>query len=125
MNSTTEANLNDTINWLKEVGGQAQAFTIEQAPIYCKEVIQWEVNSSLILIGISLSLFLVTAIGIVLGWKLYKKTDDENFIAAPCVGGTFLVFIALILGPIGVRDYYKAKTAPRVILVNHFKDILK
>ncbi len=48
MKGTTEENINEAIDWLQQTGGRIEDFAMEQAPLYCQEIIQWTFWSGII-----------------------------------------------------------------------------
>lgn len=128
MTDTTEQNVNQAIDWLQKTSGTIQDFAVEQAPIYCKEVISWYIFDGVIAVVLSFPLFLVSAF-------LYKRSrnlaqnkkessiGDEG--AAHFVFG-FIVFVgAFIALASGVSSIVKAATAPRIIIIEHLKGLSK
>jgi uncharacterized membrane protein (UPF0136 family) len=120
MNEKTEQNLNEAIDWLQEAGGAIQDFAIEQAPLYCQELISYTITMSTIsVIGFGV-VALIGLLLLVLG-VVFEKGFDEG-IAFSFVGGAML----LVGGGIAICDLstlVKAHTAPRVLILEHVRGL--
>lgn len=125
MNEQTEKNINEAIDWLQQVGGSVQDFAVEQAPLYCREVVAWNLQLGQILLGSAA----LTAVFFVVFWirgaRLIKRRkssyDDDgigHFVA--CV---FLAIGTVALGAHGAYFAGKATTAPRLVIVEHLRGL--
>ena len=124
---TTEQNINQAIDWLQKTGGQIQDFATEQAPLYCREVVAWELWGNV-----------VSAIGCVVGLGLisylFKKTkawineeaEDCNPAAIFLAIGMLLLSVFLTCGFVtSVGSAIKAAVAPRMVIIEHLRGIQK
>jgi hypothetical protein len=121
MKEETEQNVNEAINWLQETGGLIQSFASEQAPIYCREVISWKKMEGVMDFGVGI-LFAVAA---AFFFKMSRKLECDSFfreVACPGIG-FICCFFAPILAISGVTSFAKASFAPRVVIVEHLKDL--
>ena len=125
MTQETEQNINEAINWLQQTGTSIQDFALEQAPLYCQELITWEVvgGTAFAVFG----LLLITAGALSARWGLKQplcryECMKEAAVVAVAAGG-----IAIAAGiPIttsNALDVTKAKTAPRVVIMEHLRGL--
>ena len=120
MKSETEENINEAIDWLQETGGAIQDFAVEQAPLYCQEVINWNIAigaGGLLLVFIGLICFVASR-------YCCKKTDGEDgYFAAMII--TFVAGLLLIIIPCVemVPKGVKAITSPRVLILEHVRGL--
>lgn len=122
MTETTEQNVNEAIDWLQKTGGSVQDFAAEQVPLYCREVVAWEFWSGVALMGGALLALLIGTAIFRKAWKAYG--DDEEFVAgASILFGIFLLVPCLITITYGASSSIKAAVAPRVVIVEHLKDM--
>lgn len=124
MNEATEKNINEAINWIQETASSVQDFAIEQAPLYCREVVAWEFWSGMALIGGAL---LVLVAGLLILKKVWKLLDgdEETVIGSSVLFGIFILLPCVIVITHGARNGIKAAVAPRVVIIEHLKDICK
>jgi hypothetical protein len=126
MNPETEKNINEAIDWLQSTGGSIQDFASEQAPLYCQEVVQWELWSSavgaaaglLLLIGIPFSAYLNRR-------KIVHAIERDEFhtVLAWTVAGAVALGAGLPLSFDNVPNLIKALTAPRIVIVEHLRGL--
>jgi hypothetical protein len=97
---------------------KAESFTVENAPLYVKELLEYEAWRSLNL----MTLGLFACLAPVIGYLLHKKRHPQ------CQPGDFPRELLLFLVPLGVfvfichyDTYNKIQKAPRVFLINHLK----
>ena len=90
--------LNSILNWVEETAKTAEAFAIEQTPLYIQELLAWNFWMSLIfwcvffVIPLAFALFLI-----VLGVKEVKKEDGEADFFGPCfIISVFSIIISII-----------------------------
>lgn len=122
MNTETEKNINEAIDWLQQTGQSVQSFAIEQSPLYCRELIQWKIH-----LGIYAAFYLVFALIVasLLGrycLKAAHEGDEGPAIMAMVVAG-FLAISAIIATPPAIFEGFKAYHAPRVIILEHLQEI--
>lgn len=127
MTENTEQNVNEAIDWIQKTGGSLQDFAVEQAPLYCREIVAWELWSSLsIVVGTSLCLI----VAYLLLRKLWSRFDegggsaDEPLAYGILVTGlvSIVCFCFLVNGVYGA---VKATVAPRIVIVEHLKEMSK
>lgn len=124
MNEATEKNINEAINWIQATSESVQDFATEQAPLYCREVVAWELWSGIALVSASV---ITLIIGLALLKKFWKATDnDEECILGSSIAfGIFILLPCIIVITHGARNSIKATVAPRVVIIEHLKDICK
>jgi uncharacterized membrane protein YcjF (UPF0283 family) len=126
MGTGTEQNINQAIDWLQKTGTAVQNFTLEQAPIYCREVVAWEFWSNLIY-----SIFAVIALATVFSivrLALNSFVKEKHLTVSGIIG----IIISIILTIVSVISLFncvpqmiKAKVAPRMIVIEHFRGLNK
>lgn len=122
MNEHTEQNINEAIDWLQQTGGSIQDFAAEQAPLYCQELIKYEIMSSAIgLIG-GLVALAMSAIVIRFLRKHEAEMDEGSFYLTFAVGGLLALAGCLFVAR-NVSPLVKAHTAPRVVIVEHLRSL--
>jgi len=126
MTENTEQNVNEAIDWIQKTGGSLQDFAVEQAPLYCREIVAWELWSNLsTVIGMSLCLVVAS----VILRKLCSLFDEGGSADEPLAYGILVTILASIVcfcffvG--GVYGAVKAKVAPRIVIVEHLKEMSK
>ena len=127
MNESTEVNINEAIDWLQQTGGAIQDFAVEQAPLYCREVVAWEFWNSTILGSTGLFMFIIGVVAFVKFIRFMKEDDLEpnarTLTAAAAM--VFGLFIGLILATDHIPRAIKATVAPRLVIVEHLKNLGK
>jgi hypothetical protein len=125
MNPETEKNINEAIDWLQSTGGSIQDFAAEQAPLYCREVVQWELWSSAAgsVVGI-----LLIVVGVVSGLLFIKfMREDEGEPNGRTLTTCATMFMSVVVGLLTTRDsvpqLIKAITAPRLVIVEHLRSL--
>jgi len=122
MEAQTEQNINQAIDWLQKTGTAVQNFTLEQAPIYCREVVAWEFWSNLIY-----SIFAVIALAT--AFTIVRLALNEKDLTVSGIIGIIISIILTIVSVISlfncVPQMIKAKVAPRMIVIEHFRGLNK
>ncbi len=121
MNTDTEKNVNEAIDWLQQTGGTIQDFAVEQAPLYCQEVVAWKKMDGAIDCGTG-AIFVIGAI------ILAKVTRPEtyNSMFRECLAPILAVLcaaMAVLSFGVGVTSIVKASTAPRMVIVEHLRSL--
>lgn len=126
----TATNINEAIGWLQQTGTQAQNFAIEQAPLYCREVVAWEFYSGTL--GIIGSLVIITTGFVILrkGLTLIKEGKGKSYFERPDPFGWMLIaIILLVIGMMMITGSSikatKACVAPRLVIVEHLRGLTK
>lgn len=123
MNPVTEKNINEAINWLQQTGGSIQDFAAEQAPLYCSEILKWEIIRSSVAAAACLAF---VAVGILImtrlrkGWATDSRIDGHFFFGIVSFG---VIVICLVAGVISSSCLIKAKVAPRLVIVEHLRSL--
>ncbi len=125
MNPETEKNINEAIDWLQSTGGSIQDFASEQAPLYCQEVVRWELWSSAV--GSAVGILMIV-VGVVSGLLFVKfMREDEGEPNGRTLVTCGIMFLSLIFGLIASKDsaprLIKALTAPRIVIVEHLRGL--
>lgn len=118
MNPTTEQNINEAIDWLQRTGGSIQDFATQQAPLYCQEVVAWELWSGIA--GAVLSLIALIP-GILLTRHALRDLEGED--GYMIVPGIFLILCGVAVLTCEGSDALKAVTAPRLVIVEHLRGL--
>lgn len=125
--SPTVANINEAIDWLQKTGAQVQDFAVEQAPLYCREVVAWEFWNGVFSSTIGL-FFLVTPLIVICKYRHWLKEDIKvcgpgSFAATilfPCIcAGGLIAFCT------SAPQAIKAAVAPRLVIVEHLRGLTK
>jgi len=128
---TTEQNINQAIDWLQKTGGQIQDFATEQAPLYCREVVAWELWGNI-----------TSAIGSLIGLAIvfYVAKKTKSWImeeVEDCHPGAFFGALGIIVAgvvacgkrraeiAVSVSGAVKAAVAPRMVIIEHLRGIQK
>ena len=125
MQEEMENNVNQAIEWLQKTGAAVQDFAVEQAPLYCREIVALEAAKGLALCGCA-------AVAMIIAFVLWRKSlelkkgrnrdfDDsgDGTFAIACAAG----FIGLAMMAIGSVTTIRAKIAPRVVIVEHLRNL--
>lgn len=127
MTEETEQNINETLTWLRDTGTSIQDFTLEQAPLYCQEVLAWQFWSGVLGASVCLLAFIAGCFSI---RHFVKEGNRTNWNGSPSMIITMIVGICgTVMGlsfffPCSIQAA-KAKIAPRAVLVEHFKGHLQ
>jgi hypothetical protein len=125
MNPETEKNINEAIDWLQSTGGSIQDFASEQAPLYCQEVVQWELWSSAAGSAFGILLIVVGIVSGLLFIKFMREDEGEPNCRTLVTCGT--MFLGLIFGLLVSEDFVpqliKALKAPRIVIVEHLRGL--
>lgn len=124
MNQDTEKNINEAIDWLQQTGGQIQDFAVEQAPLYCREVVAWELWSGLVLVALGLGLLLVAVWLMKKGIAIYRGGGCGEEIG-PMILSIFAFIVGGFLLANGAGSSIKASVAPRLVIVEHLRGLNK
>ena len=108
----------DLITWLKEKIDGAEGFVLEQAPLYCQELLEYSWFYNVLTLGLSIAFFLTLIIITIVSVK--RRWFDEKvflFSYALCYG----LLLIFVLGSIFIStsSLIKIKTAPRVFILDH------
>lgn len=133
MTPDTEKNINEAIDWLQQSGGAIQDFAVEQAPLYCREVVAWELYNGIALCVLAVILLIVMAAcwKVALRWKgaeRAKKESDLYYSASeafvgPMIGGIVAAIAAFVILTHGAPMAIKAAVAPRLVIVEHLRGL--
>lgn len=124
MSTDTEKNINEAIDWLQQAGGSVQDFAVEQAPLYCREVVAWELWYGIALVVFGVVMLATTP----LFWKLTAKvfkTDKYGNPAAlvPGFAGVMAAIAGCFVLSYGIPKAIKAAVAPRLVIVEHLRGL--
>jgi hypothetical protein len=128
MTENTEQNVNEAIDWIQKTGGSLQDFAVEQAPLYCREIVAWELWSNLCLVaGMTICLIMAGLLWRKL-WSNFNK-EGGGIADEPIAYGILVTLLGSIVcfcvfGN-GVYGAVKAKVAPRIVIVEHLKEMSK
>ena len=125
MTTHTEANLNEALDWIQKTGGAIQDFASEQAPIYCREVVAWELWIGAFYGSFGLLLFVIGcfAAATFVRWMV----DDDGEPNGRTVTSFFVAFLALAGGSCmfltNAPQAIKAAVSPRLVIVEHLSKL--
>lgn len=127
MNEHTEQNINEAIDWLQQTGGSIQDFATAQAPLYCQEVVAWTFWRGSIYTAIGIG---VLGVGVYFTCMIPKwLKEDKGGPTARCIIAIFGGILGLIIGGFttasNIGDTIKAKVAPRLVIVEHLRELNK
>ena len=120
-NSNAAEKLSSILNWVEETAKTAEAFAVEQTPLYIQELLAWNFWYSLIWFFVGVFWIAFSAFS----WKkLYKnrKIIEEAREFPFEMLWAFPAFLGLVFGSIGFcsnLDWLKIAVAPRVWLVEY------
>lgn len=137
MNPETEKNVNEAIDWLQKTGGSIQDFAVEQAPLYCREVIQWELWSGAVSCasGIVFAAIGVKLLRVAKKWSkedaakkaeaakqgCYHSTSDAYIV--PLLAGLIALLISVLVLCESTPAVIKVVVAPRLVIVEHLRSL--
>jgi len=134
MNPQTETNINQALDWLQKTGGAIQDFTVEQAPIYCREVITLQIATGIG--GILVALILAFATKFLWDYsgavndraKKEAKTEIDFYDARGAGAGVrclsfFCGVASLCFSICSSVSVLEALIAPRVVILNHIRGL--
>ena len=126
MNQETEQNINATLKWVAETADESKGFVLEQAPLYAQEVVAWAFIQGAIM---ACTMWVFTLATLVIAYKIYKAGKKADYDQSMIMFGSGLVgVVAAVLfmgGACGVKKMLKAKYAPRVLIVEHIRGVVK
>jgi hypothetical protein len=123
MNTETEKNINQALDWLQKTGGQIQDFATEQAPLYCREVVALHMAKGVCL-AIAGTLVAILAVFL---WRRATAmiAERDSSYSDHGIGHWVISIIAAVLSLIllGHGAYFitRAKIAPRVVIVENLQ----
>ena len=110
----------DLITWIKEKIDGAEGFVLEQAPLYCQELLEYAWFYNVLALGFSIAFFLTLIILTIVAGKRRWFDKDVFWFSYLFFGG--LLYIPILLGAINsTRSIIKIKTAPRVFILDYIK----
>lgn len=120
MNEQTEKNINEAIDWLQETGGSIQDFAAEQAPLYCREVVAWELWHGIagVVLGLAVLLFGVWLVRRAMA--MYRPDSDGSEMFPGMAGGLAIVGGVVIVA-CSAPSAIKSAVAPRLVIVEHLR----
>ena len=126
MTEETEKSVNETLKWVAETADESKGFILEQAPLYAQEVVTWTYVQGAILM---VSMWVLAAVLAVAAYKLHKAGKATDYDSVPYTFTAAIIgIVAVILcgtGVCGMQDMFKAKYAPRVVVIEHLRGVLK
>lgn len=118
--------LNEFVTFMTETLKQAKDFTLEQAPMVCKEVIHWTIASNILCLLAGLIVLAAT-------YPFYKfinrKIENQCSYDAWGIGHIFGTLPLIIFGAVtifaSVMEITKVVVAPRIFLIEYFTHLIK
>ncbi len=118
---TNTNQINETLIWLRDTASELKDFTAEQAPLYAQEVIAWEFWSN---VAGGALFALAAVISSVVARKTWHWREYGGMHPCPCRCAFFAVLMLVLAIPFATLAA-KAQLAPRVVLVKHFKGVVR
>ena len=133
MNPEMENSVNGVTQWLQRTGGAVQDFAVEQVPLYCREVVMWELWGGIALCVAALALVPL----VIYSWRVaFRWFEAEEKIAksksfylisnaymGPMIAGIIGIIVIIILVCFGAPKAIRAAVAPRVVIVEHLRSL--
>lgn len=121
MNEETESNLNEAIDWLQTTASSMQDFAVEQAPLYCQELVAWHLWEGITMVVLALVGLAIASIA--LKKAIPKAQVDEWAMTPPItiVASCLVAIFAVISLITGVHRSVKAAVSPRLVIVEHLR----
>lgn len=123
-----ENNINGAIQWLQQTGGAVQDFAVEQVPLYCREVVAWQLWTGIA--GVVAGMLILAAGGTLLrkGFAIMKEGKGKGYCEREDPFGWMLpAIILLACGTMLVAGAslkaVKAYVAPRMVIVEHLRSL--
>ena len=120
MNEQTEKNINEAIDWLQQTGGSIQDFAVEQAPLYCREVVAWELWYGIAGIVLGLAVLLGGVWLVRKAMSMYRD-DGDGTEAVPGMTGALAIIGGVVIVAGSAPSAIKAAVAPRLVIVEHLR----
>ena len=119
MEKINEEKINEVLNWVTGIANNSTDFVLEQAPLYAQELIAYTltINTVVFIIGIVLIIIAISCL-IASTKKTRGFSDDVLLIIALHV--TLISAFCLMCS---VPNLIKIKTAPRVFIMDHIRNI--
>lgn len=115
--------------WLKETGQKTQGFVEKESPLFVQEYLAWEARGCIITILIVSLIFIVFVTILTVSLYQLRKSDKDQFWDSMCVFNGFgtgvSTLILVIAVPISIMKLIKVQTAPRVVVAEKMKDLLR
>jgi hypothetical protein len=120
-------NLNEAIDWLQATAGQIQNFAEAQTPLYCQEVVAWAFWGGAIPGGFGVILVVIGFVAAIKFVQWMKEDRGEpNARTLPACAITILgLGMGIILAGMHIPQAVKAVVAPRLVIVEHLKGLVK
>jgi len=99
-------------------------FVLEQAPLYARELVTWQMWDGIVCGTIFLLIFFVSILGFCTGIKIIKNDKHDEGFACIMVGIT-VALISIFISTKEYRSAIKAVLAPRVVIIEHLQSKLK
>ena len=115
--------LEQLLKFLSDTLQQGKDFSVEQAPLFVKELLAWRVAEDTFWCAFGLFLiFLSIILGILAGRSFPKGTQDRrSWHIVPPFGA---LVIATIIWSFNIYDIVKVKVAPRVVIVEMVRNLI-
>ena len=126
------ANIGELSAWIKTAANNTGNFLSEQTPLYVQEYVNWYFYSNLAWIAFGTVMPLI--LGIIFLISLNKSSKyvwtDEFHISVPVTAVSGIVFVLFCMNFLigttnNIQNCIKAKIAPRVLVVDHIKSLIK
>ena len=95
---------------------QTKQFVVEEAPLYIKEMLSYELMTNYVGIGIIVMVILACSIGAYLCYRV--GLQDEKYMIPGGLFCSFVIVAAFSIFPC-IANIYKIKYAPRVFIVDY------
>ena len=129
MKEESKTKLQETATELLDFVNTSKDFVLEQTPLYVQEVVEFHFLENAISAGLNLVIAIVTLLVITFAsYKIYKK-DTSNWDVEWFVVALIAILSAMILIVSGEyttkysKECYKAKYAPRVLIIEKLTEL--
>lgn len=119
MSPESEKNLNEAIDWLQQTAGSIQDFAVEQAPLYCQEVVSW--TFWLGLLGTVAGILIIGFVVLCIRWCF--KNPHNDAVPGIVIASVFMSAAAAGFLCTLTPRMVKAVVAPRVVVVEHLRGL--
>lgn len=128
MNEELKQKLLTYLQYLENTVGKTNDFVAEQTPLLVQEYVRYSAvyHGTLVVIGIGILLIALVCAGVMIReFKRYGE-DSRPGVIAPCaISGIVSLFIGCILIGHNIDCAIKSLVAPRVLILEYVRDMLK
>lgn len=124
MNELTEQNMNEAIDWLQQRGSEVEAFALEQAPLYCQEVVAYQFWSHSIPLTIGVLVLFLAIYCTQFVYKNAKHDEQGDKCLILAVVGLFSFITGITMFGCNIHQFTQSIVAPRMVVMEHISKLL-